>query len=121
MRGSNLESRDLNNRLVLIGIFKASFLIFALLLYGNGQAEPTAERRRQLLELLYQDCGSCHGLTLKGGLGPSLLPDNLKNKREEMLVQTILKGREGTAMPPWQDFLSGDDAIWRVKYLLRHR
>ena len=30
--------------------------------------------RRQLEHLLLQDCGSCHGLRLTGGLGPAITP-----------------------------------------------
>ena len=35
-------------------------------------ASPDAARRAELVTLVRQDCGSCHGLTLKGGLGPAL-------------------------------------------------
>ncbi len=95
-------------------------LVFAFLLLSvNAQAEPAAERQKQLLDLLYQDCGSCHGLTLKGGLGPALLPETLGNGKENEWVQTILKGRAGTAMPPWQNFLSHDEALWLVEFLLK--
>jgi len=37
--------------------------------------EISAERQTELLYLLKQDCGSCHGMTLQGGLGSSLLPE----------------------------------------------
>ena len=43
-------------------------------------AEPAPARRAQLVELVRQDCGSCHGLTLKGGLGPSLEPAAMADK-----------------------------------------
>ena len=40
-----------------------------------AQDGPSAARQDELLHLLRQDCGSCHGLTLRGGLGPlSSLP-----------------------------------------------
>jgi cytochrome c55X len=100
-------------------LLKYGCLIVAWLLYVDVQAEPVTERQRQLLDLLHQDCGSCHGLTLKGGLGPALLPESLKNKKETDLVQTILQGRAGTAMPPWQDFLTHDEALWLVNFLLK--
>jgi len=41
---------------------------------------PAPARRAELLHLVRQDCGSCHGLTLKGGLGPSLEPAALVEK-----------------------------------------
>lgn len=78
---------------------------------------PNALRRSELIRLVRQDCGSCHGLTLKGGLGPALLPEALKNKPAESMVATILQGRPGSAMPPWQRFLNEAEAEWIVAQL----
>ena len=80
---------------------------------------PDAERQAQLLYLLKHDCGSCHGMTRKGGLGPALLPENLRDRPEELLVNTILDGRPGTPMPPWRGELSEADARWLVEALNR--
>ena len=77
-------------------------------------AEPAPSRQQALLNLLKQDCGACHGLKLTGGLGPPLLPTDLNGKSDEMLIDTILNGRRGTAMPPWQRFISRDEAAWLV-------
>lgn len=81
--------------------------------------EPEQARQQELRNMLAHDCGSCHGLTLKGGLGPSLLPDALLNKPEQFLVQTILEGRKGTAMPPWKPFITEQEAVWLVQKLLK--
>ncbi len=62
--------------------------------------------------MVRQDCGSCHGLTLKGGLGPPLLPETLAERDVTLLESVILNGRPGTAMPPWRPFLSEDEARW---------
>ena len=78
---------------------------------------PNAKRRTELITLVRQDCGSCHGMTLKGGLGPALLPEALKDKPAESLQATILQGRPGTAMPPWQRFLNEAEANWIVTQL----
>ncbi len=80
-------------------------------------AEPARERQDQLLSLLRQDCGSCHGLTMKGGLGPPLLPQFLSGKNDDDLVDAILNGRDGTPMPPWNPFLSESEARWLVGVL----
>lgn len=80
-------------------------------------AEPNSARQKELLHLLRQDCGSCHGLTLKGGLGPSLLPDQLRGKPLEYLTTTILDGHPGTAMPPWRGLLSATEARWLAELL----
>ncbi len=80
-------------------------------------AEPSSARQAQLQHLLKNDCGACHGLTLKGGMGPALLPDSLSGKTDEFLVATILNGRKGTPMPPWQAFMNHDEALWLVDVL----
>ena len=81
-------------------------------------AVPSSERQRELVHLVRQDCGSCHGMTLQGGLGPSLKPEALRDKPAESLAATIHNGRPGTPMPPWQRFLSEAEALWIVGRLL---
>ncbi len=96
-------------------------LIFLLAaLHSPAQAEePTASRQAELVHLVRQDCGSCHGMTLKGGLGPALLPDALRDKPADSLSATIYHGRPGTAMPPWRRFLNEKEADWIVQQLLQ--
>lgn len=83
-------------------------------------ADTDTQRQQQLVTLLTQDCGSCHGMTLKGGLGPALLPDILKDKPDDMLILTILEGRPGTPMPAWKSLLTYDDAAFIVKQLRKN-
>ena len=80
---------------------------------------PAATRQAELLRLVRQDCGSCHGLQMEGGLGLPLTPRALADKPPEALVQTVLHGRRGTAMPPWSPFLSENEAGWVVEILLQ--
>ncbi len=88
-------------------LFSMTFCVFA-----EEQTAPSPQRQQALLHLLKQDCGSCHGMTLKGGLGPALEPEALQDKPTELLIYTILFGRPGTAMPPWQAFLTEQEAHW---------
>ena len=88
-----------------------------LLLPLMAQADMTPARQQQLLHLLRQDCGSCHGLTLQGGLGPALTPQALRDKSPAMLRSVILYGRPGTPMPPWQPFMNDVEAKWLVDQL----
>jgi len=81
-------------------------------------AEVPAARQQALRHLLAQDCGSCHGLTLQGGLGPALTREALAGKSPEMLRAVILHGRLGTPMAPWQPFMSEAEAAWLVQQLL---
>ena len=89
----------------------------AVLAWTQAAAQIDADRRLELLYLLKQDCGSCHGMTLRGGLCPSLLPGALGGKPAELLVATILEGRANTAMPPWKALLTPEEAVWLVDQL----
>ncbi len=84
----------------------------ALVLAEAVAADITTARKAELLNLLKHDCGSCHGLTLKGGLGPALTPEVLQSKPVDFLVATILYGRTGTPMPPWRPFMTEGEATW---------
>lgn len=80
---------------------------------GAAGAAPDADRQAELLHRLRHDCGSCHGMTMRGGLGPSLLPETLRDRNEE-LARIILDGVPRTPMPPWRNEISGDEALWLV-------
>ena len=86
-------------------------------LTGAGALTIDNIRQAELVQLVRQDCGSCHGLTLNGGLGSPLLPEALKNKSPEYLKAAILYGLAPAAMPPWKRFLSEADAQWIVENL----
>jgi cytochrome c55X len=88
-----------------------------LLVAGSAAAAPSLERQEELIHRLKHDCGSCHGLTLKGGLGPPLLPSTLASRDDEALMDVILEGIAGTPMPPWQGELSAEEARWLVRIL----
>lgn len=90
----------------------------SLLLATAVRAEtPEAGRAADLLHLLRHDCGSCHGMRMTGGLGPPLTPEALRDKPRDGLVATVLHGRPGTPMPPWQGQLSDQEAAWLVDRL----
>jgi cytochrome c55X len=101
--------------------YSLPLLFGTLLLAGTAplqaSAEVTAARQKELLHLLRHDCGSCHGMTLKGGLGPALLPDALASKPAATLEATVLYGRAGTPMPPWRGLLSEEEVAWLVAIL----
>lgn len=80
-------------------------------------ANPDATRQQELLHLLKQDCGSCHGMTLQGGLGPDLLAPRMAQLPKQYLVTVIAKGRPGTPMPPWENLLSDGDIAWLAEQL----
>lgn len=79
---------------------------------------PTPPRQAELLYMLEQDCGSCHGLRRAGGLGPPLTPEALAGKPPQYLEATISHGRPGTPMPPWRPFMTEAEVSWLVEQLL---
>ena len=82
-------------------------------------AEPSPQRQLELANMLKHDCGSCHGLPPKGGLGPSLMSEVLADKTDALLQDAIQNGRKGTAMPPWKTLLNVDETQWMIQRL-RH-
>lgn len=94
----------------------------ALLFLGGTSAfagDLPPDRAAELERLVLQDCGSCHGMTLKGGLGPNIRAATLAGIRAEGLAAIILNGVPGTAMPPWRPILTEEEAAWIVRYLLK--
>jgi cytochrome c55X len=96
---------------------RAAILLLTLGWALPAAAEPSPARQAELRHLLLQDCGSCHGLTLKGGLGPPLLPGTLHDRDIEQLAETVLRGVPGTPMPPWAPELTEAEARWLVGLL----
>lgn len=79
--------------------------------------DPSAMRQAELMHRLKHDCGSCHGMTMKGGLGPPLLPAALADKPNAALAEVIRDGLPGTPMPPWGFEITREEAIWIVRRL----
>ncbi len=93
--------------------------MFALLALAWPAAAGTVSdaRKSELEHLVRQDCGSCHGMTLKGGLGKPLLPGDLAAMDETQIRDVILEGMPGTPMPPWKSLITRDDAQWIAERL----
>ena len=91
-------------------------LVLAAFPASAGDLSP--QRAAELERLVRQDCGSCHGMTLKGGLGSDLQAETLAGTAPETLAQIVLDGIPGTAMPPWRPLLTEGEALWIAEYLL---
>lgn len=99
-------------------IMFVAFVVAGVPLMLNATSMVISEARRgELTNLVVQDCGSCHGLTMRGGLGPALLPENLEGRDQLELAEIILDGTPGTPMPPWRPLLSEQEVHWIVKLL----
>lgn len=81
----------------------------------TGAIDPA--RQLQLVRMVRQDCGSCHGIQLTGGLGPALTRDRMADFPFDSLVATIFHGRPGTPMPGWKSMITEADAQWIARQL----
>lgn len=75
-------------------------------------AEPTPLRQQQLVRMVRQDCGACHGMQLTGGLGPAITAQALADKPLDSMTAVIVHGRPGTPMPAWRGLLTEAEARW---------
>lgn len=72
----------------------------------------------QEVKKLYKDnCAECHNDYRLGGMGPALLPGNLKRLRKKAAVDVITNGRVATQMPAFAEKLSAKDIEALVEYI----
>ncbi|RMD64896.1 MAG: cytochrome C oxidase Cbb3 [Alphaproteobacteria bacterium] len=64
-------------------------------------------------------CASCHGPARLGGMGPALLPENLRRLRPERARKVIAEGRAATQMPAFAETLSAEDIAALAAYIYR--
>jgi cytochrome c55X len=112
-------------QIIVLGKIKRGLTPFILLLCAcllpaaaTAAEAMSTEHQAELRNLLLQDCGSCHGMRLTGGLGPALTPQALSGKPRALLITTVSEGRPGTPMPPWRPLLSESEIAWLVDYMI---
>lgn len=91
--------------------------VTALPTLGLAESGVGDARQQELIYLLHQDCGSCHGMRLTGGLGPSLGAQDMRGKPDAYLRQVISQGIPDSAMPPWEPILSPQEIDFLVTTL----
>lgn len=86
---------------------------------NSGASDTTlpAARQTQLVRMVRQDCGSCHGIQLTGGLGPALTRERMTEIPLDSLIAVIYQGRPGTPMPGWKTMISEPEAAWIARRL----
>lgn len=76
-----------------------------------GNAEAAVEGKALYLK---NGCYACHGHEAEGAVGPDLTDDEwVFAFSEQMVFNTISRGRKGTVMSPFKDQLQPDE-IWKV-------
>lgn len=78
------------------------------------------ESKMDVSKMFEKECQGCHGPNHEGGVGSSLDPKVISKKNDYMLVDVILNGKAGTAMPAFKDKMNKDDADKMVDYLLKY-
>ncbi len=91
-------------------VVKFSLISSTLVLAGPGFTQDASG--------LYQEhCAQCHNARRLGGMGPALLPGNLKRLRKKSAIDVISNGRVATQMPGFSDKLSPPDIEALVEYI----
>jgi len=79
---------------------------------------PSAGAESESAPALYAShCAECHGPQRLGGIGPALLPGNLKRLRKNGAVKVIGAGRVATQMPPFSSTLSAGEIKSLAEYI----
>ena len=71
----------------------------------------------EVVKLYSNHCAECHHQQRLGGMGPALLPGNLKRLRQKAAVDVITNGRAATQMPAFVDKLSDKDIKALAEYI----
>ncbi|AGA33315.1 cytochrome c - like protein [Thioalkalivibrio nitratireducens DSM 14787] len=78
---------------------------------ATGSSPDEAQRIYQI------HCASCHSGDRLGGMGPALLPENLRRVRRPEAREVIAHGRAATQMPGFSEQLSDDEIMLLVEYI----
>ncbi len=82
-----------------------SLVALAVALVTGWATDIRAEDPNAMV-LYQQHCASCHGDDRLGGLGPALLPENLRRLRKKRALKVIAGGRAATQMPAFEKTLA---------------
>ena len=90
-------------------------ILFSAFLTGTITLHPTFASD---VKSVYQKyCAECHNSQRLGGMGPALLPGNLKRLRKKAAVDVIRNGRAATQMPAFSSKLEDEVIQSLVEYI----
>ena len=93
-------------------------MMFRLVLVALSLALPGSPlAANEAADLYQQHCAQCHDARRLGGMGPALLPGNLKRLRKPAASRVIRDGRVATQMPAFGDTLDADQIDALVEYI----
>ncbi len=95
-----------------------TFCLLATTLSAPAQAESAEAKTVNKTQQLYRDhCAECHNEHRLGGMGPALLPENLKRLKMKDAATVITNGRVATQMPAFREKLSETETRSLVDYI----
>ena len=86
---------------------------------ATGTEEPVSgESGSEYTGALYAThCASCHGTSRLGGIGPALLPENLRRLKPEKAVKVIANGAPASQMPAFDGTLTESQIALLADYI----
>lgn len=109
--------RAFNEITVGYGWFLACLLFITNSFAGNNIVSKNDIEKSNVQKLYQQYCASCHAISRLGGMGPALLPENLKRLRKNKALNVIDNGRAATQMPAFGKVLTTAQRQSLVKYI----
>ena len=85
-----------------------SLVISLLAVSGVAASASALAADSDNMQVYKQHCAECHGADRLGGMGPALLPENLRRLRKKMASGVIANGRIASQMPGYGKVLSAD-------------
>jgi WD40 repeat protein len=108
--GAQMHSTKHHTAVNCARYFRGCILLLGLLctltLYA---ASLSGTETAAVLKLYKENCAECHAENRLGGMGPALLPGNLKRLSRKAAVEVIRHGRVATQMPAFAEKLSTGD------------
>ena len=89
-------------------------VLYTLFAIPDGFSDDTKVER-----LYQQHCSSCHGSDRLGGVGPALLPQNLRRLKRDTAAEVISNGAAATQMPAFKANLTKSDIESLVEFVYR--
>jgi len=94
----------------IVGLVASFMLVVSMAQAGTS--------KMNFAKVYKNECQGCHGPIHQGGVGADLRTKALKKKNAQFLAETIMDGRQGTAMPAWKATFSKDDASGMINWLM---
>ena len=110
-------------KIILFKITLIAFVIAVVYLMFPNESIAMSNNDSELnhsdgVNVIYRkNCAECHNADRLGGMGPALLPENLKRLRKKAAIDVITNGRVATQMPSFREKLDDKQIQTLVDYI----